>query len=281
LNIFQKNGVDIFYFASVGAVFASVGAILRPLVQFSVRWCNFPFVGAILRPLVQLRINGFEQISSLTPSDSISPVMLKEIMEMFMTKILPGIQTAVAVPNAVATQNNGLLTAGNRNVITNTNNQKFNLNLFLNEECKNAMNMNEFIQRVNITSEDLEHLGQVGYTDGMSKILTKAMRGIETTDRPMHCTDTKRDTIYVKKDDAWKKDDDCEETKRLIQHIAHKNYKALKEWRDNHPEHSVSESEDYEAWYRISRNMCNTDPSALKKLIRHLAAVTAVEKAGL
>ena len=200
---------------------------------------------------------------------------------MFMTKILPGIQTAVAVPNAVATQNNGLLTAGNRNVITNTNNQKFNLNLFLNEECKNAMNMNEFIQRVNITSEDLEHLGQVGYTDGMSKILTKAMRGIETTDRPMHCTDTKRDTIYVKKDDAWKKDDDCEETKRLIQHIAHKNYKALKEWRDNHPEHSVSESEDYEAWYRISRNMCNTDPSALKKLIRHLAAVTAVEKAGL
>ena len=218
---------------------------------------------------------------SSTPSDTISHVMLKEIMEMFMTTILPGIQTAAAIPNAAATQNNGLLTAGNRNVITNTNNQKFNLNFFLNEECKNAMNMNEFIQRVNITSEDLEHLGQVGYTDGMSKILTKAMRGIETTDRPMHCTDTKRETIYVKKDDAWKKDDDCEETKRLIQHIAHKNYKALKEWRDNHPEHVEPDTVDYEAWYTISRNMCNTDPSALKKLIRHLAAVTAVEKAGL
>jgi len=222
---------------------------------------------------------------SLAPSDSI--IMMKEIMEMFMTTVVPGIQNAAviqnamqnAIPNAAATQNNGLLNAGNSNVITNTNNnQKFNLNLFLNEECKNAINMNEFIQRVNITSEDLEHLGEVGYTDGMSKILTKAMRGMETTERPMHCTDTKRDTIYVRKDDAWKKDDDCEETKRLIQHIAHKNYKALSEWKNEHPEFTEPDTVDYEAWYTISRNMCNTDPSALKKLIRHLALTTAVEK---
>jgi hypothetical protein len=165
--------------------------------------------------------------------------------------------------------------------MTTNNNQKFNLNLFLNEECKNAMNMNEFIQRVNITSEDLEQLGEVGYTEGMSKILTKAMRSIETTERPMHCTDVKRETIYVRKDDAWKKDEDCEETKRLIQHISHKNYKALSAWREEHPEHVEPDTPDYEAWYNISRNMCNTDPSALKKLIRHLALTTAVEKHGL
>jgi hypothetical protein len=119
-------------------------------------------------------------------------------------------------------------------------------------------------------------LGEMGYTEGMSKILTKAIRSTETTERPMHCTDVKRETIYVRKDDAWKKDG--EETKRLIQHIAHKNYKALMEWREQHPEHTEPDTADYEAWYTISRNMCNTDPAALKKLIRHLALTTAVEK---
>jgi hypothetical protein len=132
-------------------------------------------------------------------------------------------------------------TTNSHNTTTNT---KFNLNVFLNEDCKNAMNMNEFIQSVNITSEDLENIGEFGYTDGMSKILTKAMRGMETTERPMHCTDTKRETIYVRKDDAWKKDEDCEETKRLIQHIAHKNYKALSEWSKEHPEHTEHDTAD-------------------------------------
>ena len=174
-------------------------------------------------------------------------------------------------------QNSFISTTGQNNLVGNTM-QKFNLNLFLNEECKNAMNMNDFIQGVVVTMEDLENLGEMGYTEGMSKILTKAIRSKETSERPMHCTDVKRETIYVRKDDAWKKDDDCEETKRLIQHITKKNYKALTEWRNEHPEHTEHDTADYEAWYTISRNMCNTDPSALKKLIRHLALTTAVEK---
>ena len=162
------------------------------------------------------------------------------------------------------------------NTVTTTN-KNFNLQFFLNEECKNAMNFSDFLKTLSVTMEDIEHLGEVGYTQGMSKILTKALS--ETNVRPMHCTDAKRETMYVKENDEWHKDLDCEESERLIRHIQQKNYKALKEWRDNHPEHTVSDSEDYEAWYRISRNMCNTDPSALRKLIRHLAAVTAVEKA--
>jgi hypothetical protein len=160
---------------------------------------------------------------------------------------------------------------------TITTNKNFNLQFFLNEECKNAMNFSDFLKTLSVTMEDIEHLGEVGYTQGMSKILTKAMS--ETNVRPLHCTDAKRETMYVKENDEWHKDSDCEESERLIKHIQQKNYKALQEWRENHPEHTVSDSEDYEAWYRISRNMCNTDPSALRKLIRHLAAVTAVEKA--
>jgi hypothetical protein len=229
----------------------------------------------------------------LSQNQVVQPVMLIEVMELFLNhmkhetdsqKVQQTELFKTFADRIVAHQHQQppITVVQTAETMTNTNNnQKFNLNVFLNEECKNAMNMNEFIQRVNITSEDLEHLGAVGYTDGMSKILTKAMRGIETTERPMHCTDTKRETIYVRKDDAWKKDDDCEETKRLITHIAHKNYKALTEWRNEHPEHTEHDTADYEAWYSISRNMCNTDPAALKKLIRHLALTTAVEKNGL
>jgi len=207
--------------------------------------------------------------------------LIKQQHELQMNMVNKFVNRDIEQSNVMTDSPQTIIATDSHNTTNSHNttiNQKFNLNLFLNEECKNAMNMNEFIQRVIITSEDLEHLGEVGYTDGMSKILTKAMCGMETTERPMHCTDIKRETIYVRKDDAWKKDDDCEEAKRLIQHIAHKNYKALIEWRNEHPDHTEPDTADYEAWYSISRNMCNTDPSALKKLIRHLALTTAVEK---
>jgi len=227
----------------------------------------------------------------------IQPVTLVEVMDMFMKhhetvniqqtemfkmfadRIVASQQQQVQQQQPQQQQPQNVMIANNcQNTI---NNQKFNLNLFLNEDCKNAVNMSDFIRNVIITAEDLENIGELGYTEGMSKILTKAIRSTETTERPMHCTDVKRETIYVRKDDAWKKDEDCEETKRLIQHIAHKNYKALSEWSKEHPEHTEHDTADYEAWYTISRNMCNTDPSALKKLIRHLALTTAVEKNAL
>lgn len=161
---------------------------------------------------------------------------------------------------------------------TNSHNKKFNLNLFLNEDCKDAPNLTDFVKSVVISMEDLEHLGQVGYTEGMTKILTKAIQDQDQTGRPMHCTDVKRETIYIRENDAWKKDLQREETTRAIEHIAHKNYKAFMEWRNQHPEHAIPDTDDYETWYRISRSMCNTDPSAMKKLVHHLATMTAIEK---
>jgi hypothetical protein len=233
------------------------------------------------------------------PNDK--PVMLMEVIEMFMKhysehqseqmkhqseqmkhQSIQNTEMFKALAERIGNQSSSAAVIVPQNVVvennTNSHNKKFNLNLFLNEECKNAMNMSDFMKNVSITSEDLENIGELGYTEGMSKILTKAIRSTETSERPMHCTDVKRETIYVRKDDAWKKDEDCEETKRLIQHIAHKNYKALTEWSKEHPEHTEPDTADYEAWFTISRNMCNTDPSALKKLIRHLALTTAVEK---
>jgi hypothetical protein len=158
----------------------------------------------------------------------------------------------------------------------NNNNQSFNLQFFLNEECKNAMNFSDFVQNLSVSFEDIQHLGEVGYTAGMSKIITNALRDSKV--RPMHCTDAKRETMYVKENNEWRRDTECEESKRLIQKITQKNYKTLAEWRATLPDQLVHDSEPYETWFRMSRSMCNTDPAALKKLIRHLASVTAIEK---
>ena len=161
---------------------------------------------------------------------------------------------------------------------TNSHNKKFNLNFFLNEECKHAQNLSDFVKNVVISMEDLEHIGNVGYTQGMSKILTKAIQEKEEKDRPMHCTDVKRETIYIRENDKWTKDSEKEETKKAIEYISNKNYKAFRQWRDLHPEYAIHDTEDYETWYRISRHMCNTDPNAVKKLVHHLATITAIEK---
>ena len=172
-------------------------------------------------------------------------------------------------------------TTNNNNNTTNnttTNKKKFNLNFFLNEECKNAMNLNEFIQGLVVSMEDLEHFCEVGYTEGMSKIITKAINGKHKTERPIHCSDSKRETMYVKTDNVWQKDSNKEECQRLIDHITSKNYKFMKKWCDENPGFTVSDSPEYDKWYSITRQLCNTDPKAKKKLMRHLALTTEIEK---
>jgi len=211
-------------------------------------------------------------VRATTPTDPQgSQVVSIEVLEKFMKHQEKMMQMNTDLVKSLVERNTQRFETTNCVV----HNKKFNLHLYLNEECKSAMNISEFVKGVAVTMEDLENFGEKGYTEGMTKILSRALRNTDQTERPMQCTDVKRETFYVKKDDTWLKDQDCEETKRLIQHISHKNYKALNEWCTQHP---VSDSPDYEAWYSISRNMCNTDPAALNKLVRHLAAMTAVEK---
>jgi hypothetical protein len=181
----------------------------------------------------------------------------------------------------VVMENTNSMTNSQNTTTSNSNNKNFNLHFYLNEECKNAMNMSDFIKSVVISMEDLEHLGTVGYTEGMQRILTKALQEKEKKERPMHCSDVKREVIYVRKDDVWLKDDSKEETENFIRYIYHKNLKMMKKWGDEHPGHQVSDSPEYEYWYSITRNMCNTNPNAMKKLIRHLARLTAIEKGSL
>ena len=116
-----------------------------------------------------------------------------------------------------------------------TNNNQFNLNLFLNEKCKNAMNMSDFLDTIQIEQDDFENIGKLGYIQGISNIFIKGLKDLDETIRPMHCNDLKRETLYIKDNDVWDKDDNKKSVKHAIAMIAHKNFKYIPVWQDANP----------------------------------------------
>ena len=131
------------------------------------------------------------------------------------------------------------ITTNNNN---NTNNQ-FNLNFFLNETCKNALNFSEFIENIQISSDDLENNVKMGFVNGISKLIMDNLKQLELSDRPIHCTDAKRETIYVKEEEQWEKDHSKDVIQKGIQEITRKNMCQLMEWREDNPEYQDIESE--------------------------------------
>ena len=132
------------------------------------------------------------------------------------------------------------------NNTNNNNNQSFNLNFFLNETCKDAMNIKEFLDNLNPTLDDLENVGEKGFVKGISEIILKSLRGMEVNKRPIHCTDIKREIVYLKEDDKWNKDDtNNSKMKELIRKVENKNFCNICEWQNNHPDTRILDSPDY------------------------------------
>jgi hypothetical protein len=114
-----------------------------------------------------------------------------------------------------------------------TNNQQFNLNMFLNETCKDAMNLSEFIENMQVTMEDMEKTGELGFAKGMSRIIMNNLNAIDVCKRPIHCSDVKRETLYVKNNGVWEKEtDERNKTKEIIYRVSRLNLKHLLKWRD-------------------------------------------------
>jgi hypothetical protein len=130
-------------------------------------------------------------------------------------------------------------------IITNTNshNKTFNLNFFLNETCKNAMNIMDFVDSLKLQLNDLERMGEIGFVNGMSNIIIKNLQSMDITERPVHCTDQKREVIYVKDDNKWDKEEDAKpKLRKAIKHIAHKNAKLIGEFKIKHPDYKTCAS---------------------------------------
>ena len=120
---------------------------------------------------------------------------------------------------------------------TNSHNKTFNLQVFLNETCKDAMNMSDFIDSVKLQLSDLESVGKMGFVDGISNIIIKNLKALDIQKRPVHCSDSKRETMYIKDHDKWEKDDsEMKQMKELVRTVRDKNITLIATWRDLYPE---------------------------------------------
>jgi hypothetical protein len=143
--------------------------------------------------------------------------------------------------------------AGHNTTYTNSNNtNKFNINVFLKEKCKNALNMSDFVSQLNVSIKDLEETGRLGFSEGISKIFINGLQQLELYDRPLHCNDAKRETIYIKNGDEWTKDnEDKTILTKAIKEVAHKNIKQISEWQKIHSEYSDPDSKQNDKYLKI------------------------------
>ena len=179
---------------------------------------------------------------------------------------------------------NGTHNTTNNTNNTNNSNNTFNLNVYLNETCKNAMNITDFISQLHIGIKDLEETGRVGFSEGISKIFINGLKQIDITDRPIHCSDTKRDTLYIKDDNEWIKDDEQKTTlTKAIKHIAHKNIKQISEWQKLYPEFNDPESKQNDKYLKIifesmSGSSQQETNKNYNKIIKNIAKETVIDK---
>ena len=166
---------------------------------------------------------------------------------------------------------------------TNSHNKTFNLQFFLNETCKNAMNIMDFVDSLKLQLNDLERMGEIGFVNGMSNIIIKNLQNLDVTERPVHCTDQKREVIYVKDEGKWDKEEDTKpKLRKAIKHIAHKNAKLIGDFKTKYPDYNTCASKISTQYNTMvieamggigSNDLCNEN-----KIIKRISKEIMVEK---
>jgi len=123
---------------------------------------------------------------------------------------------------------------------TNSHNKAFNLNFFLNETCKDAMNIMDFVNSIKLQLSDLERVGELGYVEGISNIIVKNLKELDVNKRPVHCTDKKRDIMYIKDDDKWEKDEERLKLHKVVRKVTCKNQNLIPKFKEEHPDCKIS-----------------------------------------
>ena len=169
------------------------------------------------------------------------------------------------------------------NNTTNNNNQKFNMNFFLNEQCKDALDIMDFVNSLQLNLADLEHTGNVGYVKGVSDIFLRGLRELDVYKRPIHCSDLKREVMYVKDNDTWEKDEDKKKMKKAIHYIAGRNFKQIHEWMDKNPDSRDIKTKKHDQYMTIVRKCtggfdAEEDDILFNKVITNVAKEVLIEK---
>ena len=171
----------------------------------------------------------------------------------------------------------------NNNNTINSHNKIFNLQFFLNDTCKNAMNLTDFVSSLQIDLSDLESVGELGFVNGLSKLIINGLNDLEECERPVHCSDLKRESMYVKDDDKWEKEDaDNTKMKKALKQIAHKNIKMLPIWKTKNPDCKRSESHLSDKYSHMVIEAMggsgDNDEEKANKIIRRIAKEVTIKK---
>ena len=170
----------------------------------------------------------------------------------------------------------------NSNNINNTTNN-FNLNVFLNEKCKDAINITDFVNSLVVTINDLEETTRLGYAEGISKIFVNGLKQLDIYKRPIHCSDLKREVLYIKDQDNWEKDEDKTHLLQAIKVVGHKNIKQISEWQKMNPQFNNPESKQNDKYLTM---LCNVMSGGSKeettknynKIVKNIIKETVIEK---
>ena len=166
----------------------------------------------------------------------------------------------------------------------NSNNKTFNLQFFLNEQCKDALNIGEFVDSIKVQLTDLENTGRIGYVEGVSKILIKNLNELDVVKRPIHCSDLKREVIYIKDDNKWlKENEDKQVIKKAIKDVANKNIRQITEWASLNPDCKNSESKKNNQYLNIVMNSMSGGSNEeqhnnIEKIIKNMTKSVIIEK---
>lgn len=189
--------------------------------------------------------------------------------------------------NLVVEQNKTILelakNGGGQNINiqnVNNNNKTFNLNVFLNETCKDAMNIMDFVDSLQLQISDLENVGKLGFVEGISNIIVKNLQALEVHKRPVHCADKKREIIYIKDEDKWEKEsEEKNRLKKAIKKVAYKNQSLLPKFRLEHPGCNYSESKYADQYSKlVIESMMDDDIEKQDKIIKKIAKEVIIDK---
>ena len=170
------------------------------------------------------------------------------------------------------------ITNNNTNNI-NSHNKTFNLQIFLNETCKDAMNLSEFIDSMKLQLSDLESVGKLGFVDGISNIIINNLKALDIEKRPVHCSDSKRETMYIKDQDKWEKEDEeLNKMKQMVRQVRDKNISLITSWRDLYPECLLSNSNKTDQYNDICTESFGFKKEREEKIISKIAKSVIIDK---
>ena len=167
----------------------------------------------------------------------------------------------------------------NGNMTSNSNNKTVNINMFLNEECKDAMNMSDFVKTIELDTDDMEDVGKYGFVKGISKIFIDNLEKTEITKRPIHCSDARREILYIKDDDKWQREGiHSKKLVNAIHTVEHKNVVLVNEWAKMNPQCENSETTANQIYMTLSKHAHDGDDVNITKVAKRIAKTVTIDK---